>query len=536
MNEQKNPETIPSNHLFENTKTSNLEQNNEGEIKCIHPQFNDLAMPDTFLNHISILKKKSKPTSHNLILKQLIIQFALVDFKKRIYYQSESQKKSEDDYQKSIEKFKVTSKHYLVLTIEEVVSKAIHNNWSLCKNQEFIYLYNGAYWAYIEKESFQKFLGEAAEAMGVPKFISRYYLFREQQLKQFLATQYLPTPVQPKDTVNINLQNGTFEITPFGTRIRPFDHNDFITYQLPFAYDPAAKAPIFQAFLDKVLPDKECQMVLAEFLGFVFIKHKSGVLKEEKALICYGLGANGKSVYFEVVHALLGFENVSTFSLQSLTDVNGYYRAMIANKLLNYASEINGNLETSFFKQLVSGEPVEARLPYGQPMQIKNYAKLMFNCNELPKDVEHTNAYFRRFLIIPFNVTIPEDEQDRQLHTKIIENELSGVFNWVLDGLDRLLKQKRFSPCEAAKKTLETYKTESDSVKLYLEENGYKESPIDYLLIKELFYEYRNFCIDDGFKAVQRVNFTKRLKGYNIKIERKNIGNVAFLSKVEIPY
>ncbi len=112
--------------------------------------------------------------------------------------------------------------------------------------------------------------------------------------------------------------------------------------------------------------------------------------------------ANGKSVFFEVVNSLLGGEeNVSSYSLQSLTNDNGYFRAMLGNKLVNYASEINGNLETAIFKQLVSGEPVEARLPYGEPFTLTNYAKLIFNCNELPKDVEQSNAYFRRFLIIP---------------------------------------------------------------------------------------------------------------------------------------
>ena len=154
-------------------------------------------------------------------------------------------------------------------------------------------------------------------------------------------------------------------------------------------------------------------------------------------MLLYGTGANGKSVFFEVVNALLGSNNVSSYSLQSLTNENGYYRAMIANKLVNYASEINGKLETAIFKQLVSGEPVEARLPYGEPMTITNYAKLIFNCNELPKDVEQSNAYFRRFLIIPFDTTIPEQQQDKELSKKIISSELSGVFNWVLQGLNR---------------------------------------------------------------------------------------------------
>ena len=68
-------------------------------------------------------------------------------------------------------------------------------------------------------------------------------------------------------------------------------------------------------------------------------------------------------------------------------------------------------------------------------------ARLIFNCNELPRGNEFTDAYFRRFLIVPFDVTIPPEEQIKDLHSQIIENKLAGVFNWVLRGLARLLKQ-----------------------------------------------------------------------------------------------
>ena len=336
----------------------------------------------------------------------------------------------------------------------------------------------------------------------------------------------MPTPESNKDTVLINLKNGTFEISPQGRKLRPFDRSDFITYQLPFEYNPQAKAPLFEAYLKKVLPDPERQMVLAEYLGFVFIKHGSNALKEEKALILYGTGANGKSVFFEVVNALLGADNVSSYSLQSLTNDNGYFRAKLANKLVNYASEINGNLEASIFKQLVSGEPVEARLPYGQPFILKQYAKLIFNCNELPKDVEHTNAYFRRFLIIPFDVTIPEHEQDKNLHAKIIDNELSGVFNWVLQGLEKLLKQKKFSDCEAARQAVEQYKIESNSVQMFLNENEYKASS-KYKLIKELYPEYRSFCQEDGMTPFKKSNFIKQLRALSLVVDRVSQNQLA---------
>lgn len=457
------------------------------------------------------LLKKSEATPHAEILHQLIEQFEALDFEALANLHNE-------------ENFKLNTKHFLVLSIENALQLAEKNRWGLCKNHDFIYLYNGTFWAEIDKETFQKFLGEAAEKMGVAKFSARFYQFREQLFKQFLATAYLPTPRSNEDRVLINLKNGTFEISPQGTNLRPFDRSDFITYQLPFEYNPLEKAPIFEAYLNRVLPDKERQKVLAEYLGYVFIKHGSNALKEEKALVLYGTGANGKSVFFEIVNALLGVENVSSFSLQSLTNKDGYFRAKLANKLVNYASEINGNLEASIFKQLVSGEPVEARLPYGQPFILKQYAKLIFNCNELPKEVEHTNAYFRRFLIIPFDVTIPPMEQDKQLHIKIIDKELSGVFNWVLEGLNRLLEQKRFSECEAAQRAIEQYRIESDSVLMFLSEHGYKVSATNEIPLKDMFGDYRNYCIESGFKACSVRTLAGRLRGSGYQTERKNYG------------
>ena len=507
----------------------------------LNPVFDDLNNPATILNHVEELKGKSEATPHAEILHQLIEQFEPLDFELLAFpYVEKLREKLEQlpvdseqakDIRKQLDKIKVNTKHYRILSIKNVSKTATKNRWGLCKNHDFIYLYNGTFWAELDKDEFQKFLGEAAEKMGIRWDNAQDYQFREQLFKQFLATEYLSNPPGNKDTVLINLQNGTFEISPQGTKLRPFDLSDFITYQLPFEYNPQAKAPLFETYLNKVLPDPERQRVLAEYLGFVFIKHGSNALKEEKALILYGTGANGKSVFFEVVNALLGTDNVSSYSLQSLTNDNGYFRAKLANKLVNYASEINGNLEASIFKQLVSGEPVEARLPYGQPFILKQYAKLIFNCNELPKDVEHTNAYFRRFLIIPFDVTIPPQEQDKNLHTKIIENELSGVFNWVLRGLNRLLEQKKFSDCEAAQQAVEQYKIESDSVQMFLNENEYKVSATNETPLKDLFNEYRNYCIESGFKACSLRTLADRLRNSGYQTERKNYGTVVNAEK-----
>jgi putative DNA primase/helicase len=450
---------------------------------------------------------------HSQILYELLNKIYHIDFKKLA--------KIEDDKQPS-------NSHYQILVIEKILELAKSNNWGLCRNHDFIYLYNGAYWSLLDSDELKTFLGEAAEKMGVTKFKAKHFNFREQLFKQFLTLANLPKPEQLNDAVCINLLNGTFKITPHEVTLEKFDRADFMTYQLPFEYNPDAKAALFEAYLNKVLPDKEGQNIISEYLGYIFVKPTT--LKLEKTLLLYGTGANGKSVFYEIVRKLLGDQNVSEYSLQSLTNENGYYRAMIANKLVNYASEINGRLEASIFKQLVSGEPVEARLPYGNPFSLTQYAKLIFNCNELPKDTEQTEAFFRRFLIVSFEVTIPENEQDKELAKKIIESELSGVFNWLLNGLKRVLSQKRFTHSAKVNKAREQYECESDSVKQFVHENGYKASTA-WVLIKHLYLDYKSFCIEDGLKAVSKTNFIKRLRAAKFLIEKKNIGNVGYLAK-----
>ncbi|MGO3812985.1 DNA primase family protein [Mesonia sp.] len=441
--------------------------------------------------------------------------------------ENEAELKEFQQLSKKLNSYKVGKNHFLILVVEQLLKIAQANKWGLCKKNGFIYLYNGSYWTEIDKEQFQFFLGKVALKMGVNKFKGKIHTFKDDLYKQFLSDAYLPTPKTDKKSVFINLQNGTFEISPKKRGLREFRQKDFITHQLPFEYEPEAKAPLFQKYLDEVLPDPEKQKVLAEYLGYIFIR--PSVLKLEKMLILYGTGANGKSVLFEIVNALLGIENVTNISLQSLTNENGYYRAKIANKLVNYASEINGKMESDIFKQMASGEPVEARLPYGDPFTLYEYAKLIFNCNTLPHDVEHTNAFFRRFLIMGFDVTIPEEKQDKELSQKIIGNELSGVFNWILQGLERLLKQKKFSKCKAIENALGDYKKDSDSVKMFIDEFEYKNDPETYTPVKELYNQYRPFCMEDGFRPVNKSNFMKRLRHHKIIVERKSGGYVAYV-------
>lgn len=482
--------------------------------------------------------------SQDQILNTLLSQVERVDFLALVFPEAaklrtqlatcEPESARSAELLEKLSKLKLNERHYTIFSIETVCKLAEKNDWGLCRNQDSIYVYNGMFWLQMDPGAFQKFLCKASERMGVPAVSSKYFQFGEKLFKQFLMQSYLSTPASDPETVLINLKNGTYEIKSGKGRLREFDRADFLTYQLPFEYTQDAVAPLFDAYLNRVQPNEACRKVLAEFIGSVFIKTGNKLMKEEKALLLYGGGANGKSVFFSIVDALLGTENVTHHSLQDITNENGYYRAQLSNKLVNYSSEINGKLDSAIFKQIVSGEPVTARLPYGEPFLMTQFARLIFNCNELPKEVEYTTAFFRRFLIIPFDVTIPPKEQDKNLHNKIIGAELAGVFNWVLIGLARLLEQGKFSDCDAAERALTEYKHQADSVSQFLEACYYVSDPKRRITIPVLYVEYTNFCQNCGYIRLNNTNFKSRVRGCGILVEKKNVGYVAYLRR-EVP-
>lgn len=423
---------------------------------------------------------------------------------------------------------KLQKKHYLIPVVDNLLKVTNNENYSLCRKNESVYLFNGEYWQQLDAPIFKDFLGEIALKSGADKYDARFYQFKDDLLKQFMSDASL-TEIYLPEKVLINLRNGTFEISEQKQELRAFNKADFMTYQLPFAYDSSTECSTFINFLNEVLPDKELQLVLAEYLGYIFIRNK--VLKLEKALILFGSGANGKSVLFEIINALLGKQNISMFSLQSLTDSKGYNRAMIADKLLNYATEINGKLDAAVFKQLCSGEPVEARLPYGIPLTIEDYARLIFNSNELPKEIENTDAYFRRFLIIPFKVTIPPEKQDKKLASKIINNELSGVFNWIIEGLQRLLANKDFTQSNIIEDQVKKYRVENDSILMFLEEENYEKSISENIKLAALYLDYKNFCQANGFISFSERVFSKRLESLAYKRKRISSGYAIYIKK-----
>lgn len=415
---------------------------------------------------------------------------------------------------------------YTIL-IEELMKNADEFKLGLGIEPDSIqpYIYTGCYWKNITRPLLKEFLAVAANKADFNYYDIRLSRNLERLYNQFVALCTLvPDLNEKKDEVKINLKNGTFVISKDKQELRDFDKRDFFKYQLPFEYNSKATCDDFKAFLNEVLPEKESQMILAEYLGYIFTQN----LKLEKCLILEGEGSNGKSVIFEIVQALLGEHNTCSYTISNLCNENGYFRAQLGNYLLNYSSELGGkNINPDLFKKLISNEPIDARSPYGHPFIIRNYGKFMFNTNKFPNNIEFTHAYLRRFIILNFEVIIPDEKQDKHLAKKIISKELSGIFNWVLEGLGRLLKQQQFTESPKAKELLEEMRFESDSVAQFIEAKKYvpSVSDNDRVLLKDFREEYNAYCCIKKLIPVRRKEFSTRIKSLKFEIEKGGGGN-----------
>lgn len=366
------------------------------------------------------------------------------------------------------------------------------------------HLYDGSHWLPLTDDALTRAAGAYAEALGYSPVDARFFRTREMLLHQLKGVS--PSLMRHQGASMVNFTNGTLELSEENERLRLHAKTDGLTYVLPFDYDPRAKSPMFDKYLDRVLPDEECQTLLCEFYGWVFLRE----LKLEKMLILLGHGHNGKSVLFDVMGALLGSENISNIGLDALKTPEK--RVPMVGKLLNYGSEITGNVSPDTIKKASSGEHLEFRYLYGDLFTSDNYARLAFNANTLPSEVEHTEGFFRRFTIIPFNEKITAEEKDPELARKIITSELPGVMNWVIRGMCRVRANRKFSSCKKSDECLAEFRHEADTVSLFIEEEGYFPTRDNRIKQADLYTEYSCFCSSNGFKSLNRKHFKHRLE------------------------
>jgi len=251
-------------------------------------------------------------------------------------------------------------------------------------------------------------------------------------------------------------------------------------------------------------------------------------LKLEKIFFLYGTGANGKSVIFEILSGLIGEDDISHYSLESLTDSNGYHRAKIKDKIVNYGTDVRiSKINPGLFKTLASNEPIDARLPYGQPFIMSDYARLIFNTNRIDDaNIEHTNGFYRRILIVPFSQTIPEEKQDKELHKKLLKNK-AGILNWIIEGARSVIRNKDIFVSAECQTLKDKFIKETDNVAMFVDSE--RLVPEDNKnTLSWLYGLYTKFCDNDGYKALGKKNFSKRLEALQFLKTRNENNDTCF--------
>ena len=312
------------------------------------------------------------------------------------------------------------------------------------------------------------------------------------------------------DNCVLDVRSGN--VLSFGTDIRT-------DYVRPFPYHESARCPLWKRFLNEVMPDEDEQACLQEFFGMCYLDRN--MLSVEKFAIFVGTGSNGKSVVFDVIKSVIGKERVSYLSPDQL--MNEKQVVSVLGKRLNFAPDIRkGASFDSALKALSSGQDVAGWRLYSGTTVIK-CPPLVFALNEMPRFRDVTSAFFRRVMLFSFDVTIPEDRQDRSLASRIIENESSGVFLWMMEGLWRLQERRGvFTYCEKMATNLENLKrrvrNEENPVLQYLDNAGWSVTPV---WVGQEITKVSATAIFDGMNhRISKDAITRELTSLGVKRDR----------------
>lgn len=336
--------------------------------------------------------------------------------------------------------------------------------------------------------------------------------------------------IMPADFFSIdgmmNFDNGILEMQEYN--LMPHSSGVGFKYVLPFDYDPSAECPKFLKFLhDVTLGDQSLQDVLVEYMGYAL----SGVDASigQKALILLGDGSNGKSVFMDVLKYLAGKNNYATLSMGS--EINKLEnRYQLDGKLFNISEETptNAMVDNSIFKALVSGGEVQARKLYCDAYSMKNNAKIIMACNELPYTGDVSHGMFRRLIIVPFRAKFDKNVEgfDPLIKEKLFE-EASGIYNLALAGLERFRKNKLFSDSQLIEDQLDEYQMSNDTVLSWYKDNITKISDESrFVILNDAYIEYKFYVDSTGMRAKSFQWFCKRIRNIVIndsKFHRRRI-------------
>lgn len=327
------------------------------------------------------------------------------------------------------------------------------------------------------------------------------------------AELYVPDKLIDADENLISLGNGIFDIQDCKLYEHSPDH--YLTTQLPFDYDPEAKANAWALYLAStfVKPEsKETDTELVHFVQEAIGYSLTTSVKHHVTFWCSGEGNNGKGVLFHVLEQLVGDASISLNV--GLLKREQYQLAMLPGKKIALCSESSATqnlVEDALIKALVAGDTMNVRMIRERPFELHPKCKLWWSMNSLPAVADSSHGFWRRVRLIPFNRVFAEDEMIVDLKS-MLSNELPGIFNWAVEGLERLRERGHFEIPAQVKNSTEEYKKESNPVQLFVDDECYSESDqAKSDLITAVYSSYKNWCLDNGYKPLASRRFKSEM-------------------------
>ncbi len=312
----------------------------------------------------------------------------------------------------------------------------------------------------------------------------------------------------------INVKNGLYNI--LDDSFKPHTPEYFSTVQINATYDPSAKCPLFHKFLNGILQPEEVFLV-QEIMGYLLIP----INKAQKSFVFVGAPNAGKSTLLSVAQdILLGSSNVSNIPWQSIGE--RFKTAELFGKLANIFADLPSKAidDNGLFKSITGEDYITGERKGKNPFFFKPYARLLFSCNDIPRNYgDRSDGFYRKLIIIRFDKSVPVPKRDANLREKLVA-ECDGILMWAIEGLKRLISNGYvFSETDKTRLELQRYKIDSNSVLSFVDE--YCEiKPDSETSREEMYSRYKEYCNSAGLKPVSQASFNKDVESVDENIQR----------------
>lgn len=327
----------------------------------------------------------------------------------------------------------------------------------------------------------------------------------------------------------LNCSNGVLDLR--AVALGDHSSGDRITKVTGCAFDPRASAPMWRDFLERVLPDSEVRGFVQRLAGYAM----AGVIREHVLPIFHGVGANGKTVLVGAIQAVMG-DYAGTLPPEVVApiqhgDQHPTGRARLRGLRFAVASESDqtAQLAVATVKSLTGGDRIVARFMRQDFFEFEPTHKLVLATNHRPLVKDPGDAIWRRVLLVPFDVQIPEAEQDPELPEKL-RQELPGILRWLVEGCQAWQADGLAIPDRIKGATAE-YRATEDTLGDFVAERLDSDAQA-LTLAKELHREYREWAEGVSARPVAAKTFYRMLEERGIRRGPKRRNGATFVGIV----